>query len=63
MKSLMEMKPPTTLSSVRGILGLANFYRSLLGNYSKLEQPLTCLTTKASKYHGGQMPDSAVKVF
>ena len=63
MKSIMEMKMPETLRSVRGLLGFAGFYRHLIPRFSQLVRPLTYLTCKEAKYTGGPMPKDAVNVF
>ena len=63
MKSILEMKMPETLRSLRGLLGFVGFYRMLIPKFSQLVKPLTYLTTKAAKYTGGPLPDDAVNVF
>ena len=50
MRSIMEMKMPETLRSVRGLLGFAGFYRYLIPKFSQLVRPLTYLTCKQAKY-------------
>ena len=63
MKCITELKAPETLRGIRGVLGFCNFYRHLLAKYSQLVQPITYLTTKESKYHGGPMPPQALQAF
>ena len=38
------------MKGVRGFLGLANYYRIFIPNYSKIVHPLTALTRKGIKY-------------
>ena len=52
MKSILEMKMPETLRSLRGLLGFVGFYRMLIPKFSQLVKPLTYLTTKAAKIQG-----------
>ncbi|BEI97855.1 hypothetical protein CcaverHIS631_0301540 [Cutaneotrichosporon cavernicola] len=44
--SIMEWQTPTTLVALRAFLGLANFYRRFVANYSKTTKPLHQLTEK-----------------
>lgn len=45
-ESIRNFPEPTNLKELRSFLGLANFYRSFIGNYSKKTKPLTDLTKK-----------------
>ncbi|GFR79413.1 zinc finger protein [Elysia marginata] len=44
----MELKIPTNKREVRSLLGLLNYYRRFIQNFSTIAQPLTDLTKKAS---------------
>jgi hypothetical protein len=42
-KVVLDWKPPTTVSKVRSILGLANYYQRFILNFSKITKPVRCL--------------------
>ena len=62
-KAIREYKEPTSLKTLRGFLGLCNFFRRCLPFYSQLAKPLTVLTRKDSAWQGGPLPDQAKKSF
>ena len=45
-KAIMEWPTPTTVRGVCSFLGLTNFYRRFIKDYTKLAKPLTDLTQK-----------------
>ena len=47
---LQEWSTPTCVKHVRAFLGLGNFYRRFIKNYSKLVKPLTDLTKKGTTF-------------
>ena len=55
-KSILEWPVPNTVKDVQAFLGLANYNRKFIENYSKIAQPLTELTRKdtAFKWDSGQ---------
>ena len=47
---MRDWKRPTTVTEIRNFLGLANYYRQFVENFSKIAAPLTKLTQKNVKF-------------
>ena len=62
-KALLDTKPPTDITSLRSFLGLANFFRKFVADFSRKAAPLHALTRQDSKWHKGPLPEEAVKAF
>jgi hypothetical protein len=60
-KEVLEWKPPTTVSEVQNFLGLANYYRRFILNFSKIVKPITELLKKGNKYVWSEACDEAFK--
>jgi hypothetical protein len=60
-KEVLEWKPPTTVSEVRSFLGLADYYRWFIPNFSKIVKPITELLKKGNKYLWSKACDEAFK--
>ncbi|VDI82731.1 Hypothetical predicted protein, partial [Mytilus galloprovincialis] len=44
--AVIKIKPPSTITEVRGFLGLTSYYRKFVRSYSKIAKPLFDLTKK-----------------
>jgi hypothetical protein len=51
-KAIKEWEVPKTQKGVRSFLGLANYYRKFIKNFSKIAAPLSNLLTKENKVLG-----------
>jgi transposase InsO family protein len=47
-QAIREIKPPTTVATLRSFLGLTNFFRKFIPGYSLMAQPLYSLTSPKS---------------
>ena len=50
-EAILEWPRPTTVTKVRGFLGLAGYYRRFVKDFSKIVAPLTRLTQKNVKFN------------
>jgi hypothetical protein len=58
-KEVLEWKPPTTVSEVQSFLGLADYYRRFIPNFSKIVKPITKFLKKGNKYVSSEAWDEA----
>ena len=49
-RAIEEWKPPTKVTELRSLLGLANYYRRFVEGYSKIASPLTDLLKKGKTW-------------
>ena len=50
-KSILNIKPPTTKRQLRSFIGIINYYRDMWIRRSELLAPLTSMTSKESKWN------------
>ena len=58
-KAILDWPQPSTVRDIRSFLGLANYYRRFIQDYSKIAKPLTDLTSEKVKFQWGQDQDAA----
>lgn len=58
-----DFPPPTTVKEIQSFLGLAQYFRRHIRNFSIIGQHLTQLTSKKSQWKGGQLPEQAAQAF
>ena len=63
LKCVREAASPTSVTQIKQFLGLANFFRTHVRNFSLMSSALTKLTRKDSKWKGGILPEDAQKSF
>ena len=63
LKCVRDAPPPSTITQIKQFLGLANFFRTHVRNFSLISSPLTKLTRKDTKWKGGPLPEDAKKAF
>ena len=63
LKAVREMQPPSSITQVRQFLGLCNFFRTHVKNFSTIASPLNRLTSKKTGWLGGKLPPDALEAF
>jgi hypothetical protein len=63
LQAVRDMKPPISVTEVRQFLGLCNYFRTHVRNFSMLAGPLNFLTSKKAGWRGGPLPPDAKKSF
>ena len=61
--AIKNQKPPTDTTAIRAFIGLCNFFRAHIKNFSRIVSPLNKLIRKDSGYKNGPLPDEAMKAF
>jgi hypothetical protein len=61
-KEVLYWKPPTTLSEVQSILGLAGYHRRFILNFSKIVKPIAELLKKENMFFWSDACDEAFKL-
>jgi hypothetical protein len=62
-RAITEFKPPSNIRQVREFIGLCNYFRASVPNFSLLSQHLTRLIKKDSGWHGGELPKDSLDAF
>jgi len=63
LKAVAQVTPPTSVKEVRQFLGLCNFFRNHVRNFSQISAPLTEMTKKECHWKGGELPTTAMASF
>jgi transposase InsO family protein len=63
LQAVAATPPPENVHQVRQFLGLCNFFRTHIRNFSLLSGPLNKLTRKDCPWKGGQLPPEAFKAY
>lgn len=58
-KDILKFEPPRRLRALRSFLGLANYYRKFVPDYSKIARPLIELTKKNVQWQWGEQQHKA----
>ena len=62
-RAISDFPPPSTTKKIRQFLGVANYFRTFIRDFTKLANPLIKLTTKQSEWRGGPLPPKALEAF
>ena len=63
LKAIQDFPAPTNIKKIREFIGLANYFRFLIPNFSLYANHLTALFKKNSEYKEGPLPDKAAAAF
>ncbi len=63
LQAVAATPPPANVHQVRQFLGLCNFFRTHIRNFSILSGPLNKLTRKDCPWQGGELPPDALKAY
>ena len=63
LKAVRDSEPPKTVHQVRQFMGLCNFFRSHVRNFAQTGAPLHKLTSKETKWRGGDLPEDCLKAY
>jgi hypothetical protein len=63
MAAIRDTRPPSNLKQIREFVGLANHFRFLIKDFSKMSAPMTALTKKDSGWKEGKLPEEAYQAF
>ena len=63
LKAVRDSKMPTNVQEIRQFMGLCNFFRAHVRNFSLIGAPLNRLTSKAADWKDGVMPKEGVEAY
>jgi hypothetical protein len=63
LKAVRDTPPPANVHQVRQFLGLCNFFRTHVRNFSQVSSPLNKLTRKDTLWKGGHLPPDAFMAY
>ena len=63
MMAIRDFKPPTSPKQIREFVGVCNYFRFLVRDFSRKAAPLLKLTKASEKWRGGTLPPEALKAF
>ena len=63
LKAVRDSKMPTNVQEIRQFMGLCNFFRAHVRNFSLIGAPLNRLTSKAADWKDGVMPEECVEAY
>ena len=63
LKAVKNFPTPSTAKQIREFTGLANYFRQMIPNYSRIAGHLTKLITKENGWTGGPLPEAAQLAF
>jgi ribonuclease HI len=63
LRAIKECKPPQNVKQIREFVGLANYFRFLIKDFSRKATTLTALTRKDAIWKSGELPAAAQRAF
>jgi hypothetical protein len=63
MMAIRDTRSPSNLKQISEFVGLANYFRFLIKEFSKMSAPMTALTKKDSGWKEGKLPEEAYHSF
>ena len=63
LKAVKDFPPPADPREIKQFMGLCNFFRTHIRNFSLIAQPLNKLTRKECEWKGGKLPPDAMNAF
>ena len=61
--SIVNFPTPDTTKKIRQFLGIANYFRGFIINFTTIAAPLTALTSTNNEWQGGKLPPAARNAF
>ena len=63
LKAIRDLPPPTDVPQIRQFIGICNFFRNHVKNFSLIAAPLNRLLSKQADWAGGPLPPDARQAF